>query len=116
VGLCTTGLRWQVGRMLLLTLRYSGLRAGELVSLRTSEVDLDAGGYRSSARPKASGHPHSHLLADVLREYLDEVRPRLPTFLVPVRQTQKGQPEASAVVTGLGRCTIWSWRPGLRRE
>jgi len=36
------GLRWQVGRVLLLTLRYTGLRAGELVTLRISDVDLDA--------------------------------------------------------------------------
>src|ERR1039457_5140162 len=36
------GLRWQVGRVILLTLRYSGLRAGELVSLRTEQVDLEA--------------------------------------------------------------------------
>jgi site-specific recombinase XerD len=73
------GLRWQVGRVLLLTLRYSGLRAGELVSLRTGEVDLDARRISlvgKGRKPRVV--PIPHLLADALREYLDEIRPRLP--------------------------------------
>jgi site-specific recombinase XerD len=73
------GLRWQVGRVLLLTLRYSGLRAGELVSLRTEQVDLEARRISlvgKGRKPRVV--PIPHLLADVLREYLDEIRPQLP--------------------------------------
>jgi integrase len=73
------GLRWQVGRVLLLTLRYSGLRAGELVSLRTEEVDLDDRRISlvgKGRKPRVI--PIPHLLADVLREYLEELRPKLP--------------------------------------
>jgi site-specific recombinase XerD len=73
------GLRWQVGRVLLLTLRYSGLRAGELVNLRTEEVDLEARRISlvgKGRKPRVV--PIPHLLADVLREYLDEIRPQLP--------------------------------------
>ena len=73
------GLRWQVGRALLLTLRYTGLRLKEVVSLRTEEVDLDARRISlvgKGRKPRVV--PIPHLLADVLREYLDEVRPRLP--------------------------------------
>ena len=72
------GLRWQVGRVLLLTLRYSGLRASELVSLRTEEVDLEARRISlvgKGRKPRVV--PIPHLLADVLREYLDDVRPKL---------------------------------------
>jgi site-specific recombinase XerD len=73
------GLRWEVGRVLLLTLRYSGLRAGELVNLRTEEVDLDARRISlvgKGRKPRVI--PIPHLLADVLREYLEELRPSLP--------------------------------------
>jgi integrase/recombinase XerD len=35
------GLRWQVGRAMLLTLRYTGLRLDELINLHTEEIDLD---------------------------------------------------------------------------
>src|ERR1039458_8285272 len=73
------GLRWQVGRVLLLTLRYSGLRAGELVSLRTEEVDLEARRISlvgKGRKPRVV--PIPHLLADVLREYLEALRPKLP--------------------------------------
>ena len=73
------GLRWQVGRVLLLTLRYSGLRAGELVSLRTEQVDLDDRRISlvgKGRKPRVI--PIPHLLADVLREYLEELRPKLP--------------------------------------
>jgi site-specific recombinase XerD len=73
------GLRWQVGWVLLLTLRYSGLRAGELVSLRTGEVDLDARRISlvgKGRKPRVV--PIPHLLADVLREYLEALRPKLP--------------------------------------
>ena len=73
------GLRWQVGRVLLLTLRYSGLRAGELVNLRTEEVDLEARRISlvgKGRKPRVV--PIPHLLADVLREYLDELRPKSP--------------------------------------
>ena len=73
------GLRWQVGRVLLLTLRYSGLRAGELVNLRTEEVDLEARRISlvgKGRKPRVV--PIPHLLADALREYLEELRPKLP--------------------------------------
>ena len=73
------GLRWQVGRVLLLTLRYSGLRAGEVVSLRTEEIDLEARRISlvgKGRKPRVV--PIPNLLADVLREYLDKLRPSLP--------------------------------------
>jgi site-specific recombinase XerD len=73
------GLRWQVGRVLLLTLRYTGLRMKELVNLRTEEIDLDARRISlvgKGRKPRVV--PIPHLLADVLREYLDELRPSLP--------------------------------------
>jgi site-specific recombinase XerD len=73
------GLRRQVGRVLLLTLRYTGLRMKELVNLRTEEVDLDARRISlvgKGRKPRVV--PIPHLLADVLREYLDALRPSLP--------------------------------------
>ena len=73
------GLRWLVGRVLLLTLRYTGLRMKELVNLRTEEIDLDARRISlvgKGRKPRVV--PIPHLLADVLREYLDELRPSLP--------------------------------------
>jgi integrase/recombinase XerD len=73
------GLRWQVGRVLLLTLRYTGLRMKELVNLRTEEVDVDARRISlvgKGRKPRVI--PIPHLLADVLREYLEELRPSLP--------------------------------------
>ena len=73
------GLRWQVGRVLLLTLRYTGLRMKELVNLRTEEVDLEARRISlvgKGRKPRVI--PIPHLLADVLREYLEELRPKLP--------------------------------------
>jgi site-specific recombinase XerD len=73
------GLRWQVGRVLLLTLRYTGLRMKELVNLRTEEIDLEARRISlvgKGRKPRVI--PIPHLLADVLREYLDEIRPQLP--------------------------------------
>ena len=73
------GLRWQVGRVLLLTLRYTGLRMKELVNLRTDEVDLQTRRISlvgKGRKPRVI--PIPHLLVDVLREYLDELRPSLP--------------------------------------
>jgi site-specific recombinase XerD len=71
------GLRWQVGRVLLLTLRYTGLRMKELVNLRTEEVDLDARRISLVGKGrKPEVVPIPHLLADVLREYLNDVRPK----------------------------------------
>ena len=73
------GLRWQVGRAMLVTLRFCGLRANELVTLTSSEVDLDARRISlvgKGRKPRVV--PIPRLLADVLREYIDEVRPRLP--------------------------------------
>ena len=74
-----SGLRWQVGRVLLLTLRYTGLRMKELVNLRTEEVNLDVRRISlvgKGRKPRVI--PIPHMLADVLREYLDEIRPSLP--------------------------------------
>jgi len=65
--------------VLLLTLRYTGLRMKELVNLRTEEVDLGARRISlvgKGRKPRVI--PIPHLLADVLREYLEELRPRLP--------------------------------------
>ena len=73
------GLRWQVGRAMLLTLRYTGLRLDELVTLRISDVDLDARRISlvgKGRKPRVV--PFPYLLADALREYLDEIRPKLP--------------------------------------
>src|ERR1035441_1314681 len=73
------GLRWQVGRVLLLTFRYTGLRMKELVNLRTEEVDLESRRISlvgKGRKPRVV--PIPHLLADVLREYLEELRPGLP--------------------------------------
>ncbi len=73
------GLRWQVARAMLLTFRYTGLRLDELVSLRTEEVDLDARRISlvgKGRKPRVV--PFPHLLEDVLRPYLDELRPKLP--------------------------------------
>jgi integrase/recombinase XerD len=73
------GLRWQVGRVMLLALRFCGLRANELVTLSTSEVDLDARRISLVGKGrKARVVPIPHDLATVLREYLDDVRPKLP--------------------------------------
>jgi site-specific recombinase XerD len=73
------GLRWQVGLVILFTLRYTGLRLSELVNLRISEVDLDARRISlvgKGRKPRVI--PIPHLLADVLGEYLEQVRPSLP--------------------------------------
>jgi site-specific recombinase XerD len=73
------GLRWRVGLTMLLTLRYTGLRANELVTLRTSEVDIDARRISLVGKGrKARVVPIPHDLAAVLRDYLDDVRPQLP--------------------------------------
>ena len=51
----------------------------ELVNLRTEEVDLEARRISlvgKGRKPRVV--PIPHLLADVLREYLDELRPNLP--------------------------------------
>jgi site-specific recombinase XerD len=73
------GLRWQVGRVMLVTLRFCGLRANELVTLRTSEVDLDARRISLVGKGrKARVIPIPHGLAAELRDYLDNVRSQLP--------------------------------------
>ena len=74
-----SGFRWQVGRVLLLTLRYTGLRLNELVSRDSDEVDLDArriSPIGKGRRPRVA--PISHVLDEVLHEYLVELRPELP--------------------------------------
>lgn len=73
------GLHWQVGRVLLLTFRYTGLRLSELVTLRTDEVDLEARRISlvgKGRKPRVI--PIPHLLAAVLREYRETLRPSLP--------------------------------------
>jgi integrase/recombinase XerC len=68
-----------VGRVLLLTFRYTGLRLSELVTLRTDEVDLEARRISlvgKGRKPRVI--PIPHLLADVLREYRETLRPSLP--------------------------------------
>jgi integrase/recombinase XerD len=73
------GLRWRVGRAMLFTLRYTGLRLKELVNLHIEEIDLESRRISlvgKGCKPRVV--PIPHLLADVLREYLDEVRPKLP--------------------------------------
>ncbi len=72
------GLRWQVGRVLLVSLRYTGLRLDELVNLRSGEVDLDARRISlvdKGRKPRVVPIPHP--LADVLGDYVDDVRPSL---------------------------------------
>jgi hypothetical protein len=67
------------GRVLFLTLRYSGLRVNELVNLRTAEVDLNARRISLVGKlRKPRVVPIPRVLAPALREYLDEVRPNLP--------------------------------------
>jgi site-specific recombinase XerD len=73
------GLRWQVGRAMLATLRFTGLRLDELVNLQSGEVDLDARRISlvgKGRKPRVVPIPHP--LADVLGDYLDDVRPKLP--------------------------------------
>ncbi len=73
------GLRWQVGRALLMTLRYTGLRLKEVVTLRTEEVDLDARRISlvgKGRKPRVV--PIPHVLETVLREYVNTLRPVLP--------------------------------------
>ena len=82
-----SGLRWQVGQVLLLTLRYTGRRLKELVTLRTEEVDLVARRISlvgKGRKPRVVPIPRP--LETALREYLDEMRPRLPasTYLLPI--------------------------------
>ncbi|MGO9582710.1 MAG: tyrosine-type recombinase/integrase [Acidimicrobiales bacterium] len=73
------GLRWQVGRVILFTLRYTGLRLDELVNLSTEEVDLDNRRISlvgKGRKPRVVPIPHP--LVAPLREYVDKMRPRLP--------------------------------------
>jgi len=109
------GLRWQVGRVLLLTLRYSGLRAGELVNLRTEEVDLDARRISlvgKGRKPRVIPIPTCWRTCSGSTWTKYGPSSRRPRTCSPT----PGATGASVVVTGLGRCTTWSWRRGLRRE
>jgi len=86
------GLRWQVGRVLLLTLRYTGLRVGELVNLRTSDVDLEARRISlvgKGRKPRIV--PIPHVMAVALGEYLeDEAQaPGVPASLRQPKGQQK---------------------------
>ena len=99
------GLRWQVGRVLLLTLRYAGLRMKELVNLRTEEVDLEARRI-SSARAESLG---SSPFPTCWRTCSGSTSKRCgPGFQSPrTCSPTPGATGASVVVTGLGHCTIW---------
>jgi len=52
---------------------------------------------------------------DTLREYLDEIRPNLPTSSYLFANPPRGPNRSLRGRYGLGRCTISSWRPGLRQ-
>jgi integrase/recombinase XerD len=72
--------RWRVGAVLLFTLRYTGLRLTELVTLRLDQVNLD--NRRISIRGKGDKPrvvPIPPVLVPVLREYLSDTRPSLPS-------------------------------------
>jgi len=70
--------RWRVGRVVLLALRYTGLRLAELVELRTNEVDLAARGISLVGKGrKPCVIPIPELLAVGLRDYLEDIRPTL---------------------------------------
>jgi len=80
---------------MLLTLRYTGLRANELVTLRTSEVDLHARRISLVGKGrKARVVPIPHDLAAVLRDYLDNVRPQLPASSY-LFANPRGKPEVA---------------------
>jgi integrase len=80
-------LRRRVGRVVLLTFRYGGLRLSELANLRTEEVDLDARRISLVGKDrKPRVIPIPHLLTAAVREYLEEIRPTLPASPFPVRQ------------------------------
>ena len=73
------GRRWEVGSTLLATLRFTGLRLTELVTLRLDQVDLDARRFSlvgKGSKPRMVPVPPT--LAPVLRSYLEHVRPALP--------------------------------------
>ena len=108
------GLRWRVGLAMLLTLRYTGLRLDELVTLRTDEVDLDNRRISlvgKGRKPRVV--PLPYLLADALREYVANVRPKLPES--PYLFANPRATVGSVVATGRVQCTISCWRPEHRR-
>jgi len=89
------GRRRQVGRVVLLTLRYSGLRLNELTNLTTEEVDIGARRISlvgKGRKPRVILIPR--LLADELSEYLDDLWPTPPAspyvFANPINRTPKG--------------------------
>ena len=90
------GVRWQVARVILLTLRYTGLRLSELINLRTDDVDLVARRISlvgKGRKPRVI--PIPGLLATELREYVEDVRSTLspsPYFLInPVNHGLSGK-------------------------
>jgi len=73
-------LRGRQRHAIIATLRYTGVRAGELANLRLDRVDLD--GRRLEVLGKGSRHRLLAVpgpLAVVLEAFLTEVRPQLPT-------------------------------------
>lgn len=85
--------RGQVGRVLLMFLRYTGLRLSELTNLRTEDVDLDARRISLVGKGrKARVVPIPAPLSGVLGDYLDELRPLLaPSPYLFVNPNGKGQ-------------------------
>jgi integrase/recombinase XerD len=88
--------RWRVGRVILLTLHYTGLRLSELINLRTDEVDLVARRISlvgKGRKPRVI--PIPELLAVELREYVQDVRSTLPAspffFVNPLNYGPSGK-------------------------
>ncbi len=108
------GLRWQVGRALLMTLRYTGLRLKEVVILRTEEVDLDARRICSWARvasPAWSRFPMFSRRCSANTSTSCGPSSRCPPTCSPTPAATG----TSGAATALGHCTTWFSRPGPRR-
>ncbi len=72
-------LRGRLRHVIVATLRYTGMRSGELRTLRRDHLDVDAGRARvigKGSRPRVVVVPPP--LQPILSCYLDEVRPALP--------------------------------------
>jgi site-specific recombinase XerD len=75
-----TDLRGRLRHLIVSTLRFTGMRSGELRTLRRDRLDLEAGQAQvigKGSRPRTVVIPAP--LEPILRTYLDEVRPSLPS-------------------------------------
>lgn len=110
-------LQLRVGRSKLSRRAGRDLRATKLVNLRTDEVDLE--GRRISFMGKGRKFravPIPHPLAPALREYMDEVRPRLPASPCLFANPAGLAIESSTGASALAQCTT-SWiRPEPAQE